>query len=74
MSDGLLVDTEITEQVIPPRALEKAKRLWRGAHGEMHRGQYLNMYTNYVDGLADGLEVSAPDLEEFIADLARQNV
>lgn len=74
MSDGLLIDTEITEQVIPPRALEKAKRLWRDAHGEMHRGHYLDAYTNYVDGLADGMEVNAADLEEFIADLARQNV
>lgn len=69
-----LVDTEINEQVIPPRALEKAERLWRGAHGEMHRGHYMEMFTQYVDGLADGMEVSASDLQEFIADLARQNV
>jgi hypothetical protein len=65
---GLLVDTEITEQTIPPAAWARLCHLYRLAHSNMHRGRYMDLFTFYADGLADGLEISSRDLQAYVAD------
>lgn len=69
-NSGILIDTEITEQVISPAVLERAKRLYRDAHGQFHRGRFIDAFEFYTEGLAAGLAVNVEDLREFIGGLS----
>lgn len=66
---GVLVDAEITTQVIPPDALARAKQLYRDSHGQLHRGHFADAFALYTEGLAAGMEVHLESLREFIAEL-----
>lgn len=60
-------DGEFNKQVIPPKVWRKLLDAYgRGHSATMHKGTYLDFYTQYMYGVADALFINREDLDEAV--------
>jgi hypothetical protein len=64
-------DNEINEQVIPPAAWTRLCNTYRAMkNAQFHRGRFAEKFMDYLNGLADGLELDRMDLLERVKEVA----
>lgn len=70
-ADPLHYDGEINEQVVPEVVWGKLVHRYRHAHAtDFHRARFMERFLDYLQGVADGIELDADDLLERIKEVA----
>lgn len=65
-TENAYTQTDINPQTIPGKVMGKLVRYYQAAHGNLHRGTFIELFDTYCEGVADALYLDKNDLEEMV--------